>query len=76
MDLFKVFLWSSNWKLKKKLWNFWNILFTNNLGHIRIRAKSQGMAISLGDKINESQKKTWILKFEILKKFLPGRAIL
>jgi len=27
-------------------------------GHIRIRAKSQGMAISLGDKINESQKKT------------------
>jgi coatomer subunit beta len=26
-------------------------------GHIRIRAKSQGMAISLGDKINESQKK-------------------
>ena len=33
-------------------------LLTNNLGHIRIRAKSQGMAISLGDKINESQKKT------------------
>ncbi|CBY11196.1 unnamed protein product [Oikopleura dioica] len=28
------------------------------LGHIRIRAKSQGMAISLGDKINDSQKKT------------------
>ena len=27
-------------------------------GHIRIRAKSQGMAISLGDKINESQKKS------------------
>ncbi|OXB80514.1 UNVERIFIED_CONTAM: hypothetical protein H355_016304 [Colinus virginianus] len=27
-------------------------------GHIRIRAKSQGMALSLGDKINLSQKKT------------------
>ncbi len=27
-------------------------------GHIRIQAKSQGMAISLGDKINDSQKKT------------------
>ena len=26
------------------------------LGHIRIRAKSQGMALSLGDKINSSQK--------------------
>ena len=26
-------------------------------GHIRIRAKSQGMALSLGDKINLSQKK-------------------
>ena len=25
-------------------------------GHIRIRAKSQGMALSLGDKINTSQK--------------------
>lgn len=25
-------------------------------GHIRIRAKSQGMALSLGDKINNSQK--------------------
>merc|ERR1711936_1515329 len=25
-------------------------------GHIRIRAKSQGMALSLGDKINMSQK--------------------
>uniref|UniRef100_A0A2K5CKH9 Coatomer subunit beta n=1 Tax=Aotus nancymaae TaxID=37293 RepID=A0A2K5CKH9_AOTNA len=29
-------------------------------GHIRIRAKSQGMALSLGDKINLSQKKTSI----------------
>jgi coatomer subunit beta len=28
------------------------------IGHIRIRAKSQGMALSLGDKINLSQKKT------------------
>ncbi|XP_015757207.1 PREDICTED: coatomer subunit beta-like [Acropora digitifera] len=27
-------------------------------GHVRIRAKSQGMALSLGDKINLSQKKT------------------
>ncbi|XP_029281658.1 coatomer subunit beta-like [Cottoperca gobio] len=27
-------------------------------GHIRIRAKSQGMALSLGDKINLSQKKS------------------
>jgi len=27
-------------------------------GHIRIRAKSQGMAISLGDKINKVQKAT------------------
>lgn len=27
-------------------------------GHIRIRAKSQGMALSLGDKINSSQKAT------------------
>lgn len=27
------------------------------IGHIRIRAKSQGMALSLGDKINMSQKK-------------------
>jgi len=27
-------------------------------GHIRIRAKSQGMALSLGDKINTSQKNT------------------
>merc|ERR1712226_1787507 len=27
------------------------------IGHIRIRAKSQGMALSLGDKINLSQKK-------------------
>jgi len=26
-------------------------------GHIRIRAKSQGMALSLGDKINLSQKR-------------------
>nr|CAB3232868.1 coatomer subunit beta-like [Phallusia mammillata] len=26
-------------------------------GHIRIRAKSQGMALSLGDKLNQSQKK-------------------
>lgn len=26
------------------------------IGHIRIRAKSQGMALSLGDKINTSQK--------------------
>jgi len=25
-------------------------------GHIRIRAKSQGMALSLGDKINQTQK--------------------
>jgi len=25
-------------------------------GHIRIRAKSQGMALSLGDKINSTQK--------------------
>lgn len=25
-------------------------------GHIRIRAKSQGMALSLGDKINNAQK--------------------
>jgi coatomer subunit beta len=25
-------------------------------GHIRIRAKSQGMALSLGDKINHTQK--------------------
>jgi len=35
---------------------------TNNeapvAGHIRIRAKSQGMALSLGDKIAQSQKKT------------------
>jgi coatomer subunit beta len=28
------------------------------IGHIRIRAKSQGMALSLGDKINMSQKKS------------------
>ena len=34
---------------------FYNFSFS---GHIRIRAKSQGMAISLGDKINDSQKKT------------------
>lgn len=27
-------------------------------GHIRIRAKSQGMALSLGDKINSTQKAT------------------
>lgn len=27
-------------------------------GHIRIRAKSQGMALSLGDKINLSQKRS------------------
>ncbi len=27
-------------------------------GHIRIRAKSQGMALSLGDKINTIQKST------------------
>jgi len=26
------------------------------VGHIRIRAKSQGMALSLGDKINSAQK--------------------
>lgn len=26
------------------------------VGHIRIRAKSQGMALSLGDKINSTQK--------------------
>jgi coatomer subunit beta len=26
------------------------------VGHIRIRAKSQGMALSLGDKINNTQK--------------------
>ena len=26
------------------------------VGHIRIRAKSQGMALSLGDKINAAQK--------------------
>uniref|UniRef100_A0A183BMF3 Coatomer_b_Cpla domain-containing protein n=1 Tax=Globodera pallida TaxID=36090 RepID=A0A183BMF3_GLOPA len=26
------------------------------IGHIRIRAKSQGMALSLGDKINHAQK--------------------
>lgn len=26
------------------------------IGHIRIRAKSQGMALSLGDKINMTQK--------------------
>lgn len=30
-------------------------------GHIRIRAKSQGMALSLGDKINMTQKKPTIL---------------
>lgn len=30
------------------------------IGHIRIRAKSQGMALSLGDKINMSQKKAKI----------------
>ena len=30
---------------------------TSVTGHIRIRAKSQGMALSLGDKINVSQKK-------------------
>ena len=30
-----------------------HFLFT---GHIRIRAKSQGMALSLGDKINTTQK--------------------
>lgn len=30
--------------------------FFNLSGHIRIRAKSQGMALSLGDKINSSQK--------------------
>jgi coatomer subunit beta len=34
------------------------LLLAHFLGHIRIRAKSQGMAISLGDKINDSQKKT------------------
>ncbi|XP_018024007.2 coatomer subunit beta-like [Hyalella azteca] len=28
------------------------------VGHIRIRAKSQGMAVSLGDKINKVQKAT------------------
>lgn len=28
----------------------------SHAGHIRIRAKSQGMALSLGDKINSSQK--------------------
>jgi len=28
----------------------------SSTGHIRIRAKSQGMALSLGDKINSSQK--------------------
>jgi coatomer subunit beta len=28
------------------------------VGHIRIRAKSQGMALSLGDKINMTQKGT------------------
>lgn len=27
------------------------------VGHIRIRAKSQGMALSLGEKVNKSQKK-------------------
>ena len=35
-------------------------------GHIRIRAKSQGMAISLGDKINDSQKKTWWTRFQTI----------
>ena len=32
------------------------ITFLLSAGHIRIRAKSQGMALSLGDKINTSQK--------------------
>ena len=35
---------------------FNEILFYLVPGHIRIRAKSQGMALSLGDKINSSQK--------------------
>jgi len=32
-------------------------------GHIRIRAKSQGMALSLGDKINLSQKKNRVWSY-------------
>jgi coatomer subunit beta len=37
------------------LTEFLNMFFQFS-GHIRIRAKSQGMALSLGDKINSSQK--------------------
>ncbi|VDO47219.1 unnamed protein product [Brugia timori] len=38
------------------------------IGHIRIRAKSQGMALSLGDKINFAQKerKLTLLKAEVV----------